>query len=362
MIDFDKIKLELLTTENIDCVKAIRREDISEEWVDNTDVIMEYTQYGLEHGCIGRTYAIMLDKTYIGIILLGEAIPWETDPEEMQGIPFYRLLGFVLDSRYRNFGIGGYVLESVIAKIYNEFGIRPIALGIHKDNTGAVRFYERHGFVKTQSMDGNDYYYIRYPVNINKISDNIEYIAASDNPLSADIGIIRSGDSVWLYDVGNNKNSIRPLGGQYNVVLSHFHSDHVGNLDKLNVRNLYVSKFTFEHVGKGIIVDRDMYIDNLHIFPLPSSHTKGALGLEIDGKYAFIGDAIYSKSNAEYYIYNAQLLRAEIDVLKKLKADNLLVSHFEGMVRNKSEVIQELENIYSSRDKSSPEIFVKKNS
>lgn len=84
-------------------------------------------------------------------------------PEEMKGVPFYRLMGFVIDKRYRNNGIGGCVLESEIKRIYDEFGVRPIALGVHKDNMGAERFYLRHGFRKTESMEGNDDYYLRYP-------------------------------------------------------------------------------------------------------------------------------------------------------------------------------------------------------
>ncbi len=196
-------------------------------------------------------------------------------------------------------------------------------------------------------------------MNIKQINNEISYIEASDNPLSADIGMMKSKNGTWLYDVGNDRDSILPLTDKYHVVLSHFHLDHVGNLEHLNVENLYVSSFTFKHIGKGIIVDEDVYIDDLHIFPLPSSHTKGSLGLEVDD-YAFIGDAIYSKSNTEYFIYNAQLLKEEIEVLKKLKARYLLVSHFPGMVREKDEVIKELEAIYSGRDTASSEIFVKK--
>ena len=137
-MELQKIELELLTEQNIDAVRAIHREDISEEWVDNADTIMELTQYGLDHNCIGHTYAVRYGEEYIGVILLGEAIPWETDPPEMKGVPFYRLMRFVIDNRYRTKGIGGYVLEMVIESIYHEFGVRPIALGVHKDNHGAA--------------------------------------------------------------------------------------------------------------------------------------------------------------------------------------------------------------------------------
>ena len=159
-----KIKLEYLTEENLDAVRAIHREDISEDFVDSVDTIMELTRYGFDHNCIGHTYVVRNEDCYIGVILLGEAIPWETDPPEMQGVPFYRLMGFIIDNRYRSRGIGGFVLETVIERVYAEYGVRPIALGIHKDNHGAIRFYEKYGFRKTESMEGSDYYYLRYPI------------------------------------------------------------------------------------------------------------------------------------------------------------------------------------------------------
>ena len=158
------INLELLAEANMDAVRAIHREDIPESWVDDADILWELTQYGLKHNCIGHTYAIKQDDVYIGVILLGEAIPWETDPEEMKNEPFYRLMGFVIDDRYRSQGIGGKVLEMVIDTIYREYGVRPIALGVHKDNHGAARFYEHHGFVPVNAMEGNDRYYIRHPL------------------------------------------------------------------------------------------------------------------------------------------------------------------------------------------------------
>ena len=40
------------------------------------------------------------------------------------------------------------------------------------------------------------------------INEKISYIACSENPLSADIGIIRDGTEIWLYDVGNDPQAI----------------------------------------------------------------------------------------------------------------------------------------------------------
>ena len=162
-----EIRIELLTPQQEDAIRAIHREDISEAFVDTADTILELHHYGLEHGCQGHTFAIYADDACIGVLLLGEAIPWETDPPEMQGVPFYRLMGFVLDKAWRGQGIGTYALEEAIRWCYRDFGVRPIALGVHQDNHGAARFYQRHNFTKTEYMEGNDYYYLRYPHNKN---------------------------------------------------------------------------------------------------------------------------------------------------------------------------------------------------
>ncbi len=161
--DWQDIQMELLNEQNAEELKKLHREDVSEAFVDTVETIAEITQYGIDHHCIGHTYAIKHKEAYIGLILLGEALEWETDPAEMKGIPFYRLMGFVIDKRYRNGGIGSYVLENVIEECYREFGIRPIALGCHRDNHRAAAFYERHAFVRTEAMEGDDIYYLRYP-------------------------------------------------------------------------------------------------------------------------------------------------------------------------------------------------------
>lgn len=191
------------------------------------------------------------------------------------------------------------------------------------------------------------------------INDRISFIPCSESPLSADIGIIRGDEDTWLYDVGSDPDRIRELIGNYRVVLSHFHRDHTGNLQRLNIHELYVSGETRRHVGMGTVVAGDLRIGSLRLFPLPSSHCKGCLGLEVDETYAFVGDALYSRFRDGYYVFNAQLVREEIAVLKKLKAPYLLVSHFSGLVRRREEVIAELEEVYSLRGGNSPEILVK---
>lgn len=157
------IRLEEINDVRRTDVLHIDRSDISEDWVDSIPHILDLTQYGMEHGCIGHTYAILTDDRCIGIILMGEGIPWSCDPLEVAGVDFYRIMGFIVDKAWRGQGIGSQVLEMVIARIYAEFGPRPIVLGVQVENSGAARFYERHGFTPTNAMDEDDRLYIRYP-------------------------------------------------------------------------------------------------------------------------------------------------------------------------------------------------------
>lgn len=123
--------------------------------------IIELNQYGLKHHLIGHTFLVFLEERCIGLIMIGEAIPWDTDPIEMQGVPFYRLMGFVIDREYRGMGYGSEAMEKAIALVYQDFGKRPLALGVHRENAAAGRFYEQHGFRKTGVFEGEDEYYLR---------------------------------------------------------------------------------------------------------------------------------------------------------------------------------------------------------
>ena len=166
MIQTDQLEYEQLTRNIFDEVRMIDRNDIPESYVDTVDTIMDLTDYGFIHRCIGHTYAVKMNGRYISVILLGEALHWETDPPEMSKQPFYRLMGFVVDKGYRGRGLGGEILEQTISNVYHDFGIRPIALGCHKDNAAAARFYIRHGFKLTMYRESDDIYYIRYPDTI----------------------------------------------------------------------------------------------------------------------------------------------------------------------------------------------------
>lgn len=196
-------------------------------------------------------------------------------------------------------------------------------------------------------------------MNAVAISDRISYMEASDHPLSADIGIVKADNGIWLYDVGNGGRNVAGLTGRYHVVLSHFHADHTGNLGRVEAQSLYVSGETCRHVRRGTVIRADAYIGDMHIFPLPSCHAKGCLGLEVGGAFAFVGDALYGKARDGSYVYNAQLLQQEIEVLGALRAPCFLVSHVKGLARSKEDVLEELKTIYGKKEKGTPDIIIR---
>lgn len=159
------LRFEELDHNNLNRARMIDRSDISEDFVDTVDTLMELTDYGVKHKCIGHTFLINAGDRPISAILLGEAIPWETDPPQVKETPFYRLMGFVIDKAYRGQGLGKIILDEAIRRVYSEYGVRPIVLGCHKDNLKAAAFYERFGFTKTDYSERNDIYYIRNIVN-----------------------------------------------------------------------------------------------------------------------------------------------------------------------------------------------------
>lgn len=198
-------------------------------------------------------------------------------------------------------------------------------------------------------------------MEMRKITEEISYIPAIESPLSADIGIVQCDDEVWVYDVGNTEETaavVNALPGKKNVVLSHFHLDHAGNIERITYDTLYAGAFTCRRLGIGTTVNKNLYFENgVHLFPLPSSHAKGCLGLEY-GDYAFLGDATYSTMKSGQVAYNTGLLQEMLAVLKDIQAGWFLLSHREPFVCPKAEVVAQLEEIYSLRKPHDPYILI----
>lgn len=112
-------------------------------------------------------------------------------------------------------------------------------------------------------------------------------------------------------------------------------------------------KNTFRYTKTGTVIEEDTWFQDgdvrLHLFPIPSSHAKGSLALEVDETWCFLGDAAYATQKSGQTVYNAERLLAEIRVLKNVRAPYFLLSHSEPFQQNKEDVLEWMEATYEKR-------------
>ena len=227
-----------------------------------------------------------------------------------------------------------------------------------------------------------------------KLSDRIQYLQVSYEPLSADVVAVRGDSAWWIFDVGacdmavdfinalprnpvsenasqgalENRESAAPVSIplQKNIVISHFHREHLLNVVRhcdgevsLDFDTLYVGSHASKVVGevagreKNVVTSPISFDDGvkIQILPIPNSHAKGSLALIADD-YVFLGDATYPMvGHGTPDVYNVQILEQQIKMLKSLSPTHFCLSHKRGLVRDKSSVIQFLESVYARRQK-----------
>ena len=188
--------------------------------------------------------------------------------------------------------------------------------------------------------------------NIIRLNNLISYISPTENPLSANVVMIQGKEALWLYDVGNHPDIPQVIeqfrdGRNVIVILSHFHEDHNGKLQGMRVEEVYQEKYTHRQ--------DDIYIQDgearLNIFPLPSSHAKGCVALEVNDEWCFLGDALYSMQKCGHNLYNAGILKDEINVLQNIKAEKFMLSHRTPFEKPKGIIMRWLGEIYDRRVK-----------
>lgn len=211
-------------------------------------------------------------------------------------------------------------------------------------------------------------------MNVVQLSSRISYLPGSLEPLSADVIAVRGDSAWWIYDVGCCDEAlefINSLDGSLkkNIVISHFHVDHAGNLIKaihgdvqMPFDRLLVGAYTFRHTKQGEVVSLRMDVDDgvhIQIEPVPSSHAKGSLALIVDDEFAFMGDSTYPKvGHGEPDSYNTQLLYEQIKYLSSLSFKYLYLSHRKGLKRNCESVISVMKSIYDRHEKNQNSIFL----
>jgi len=222
---------------------------------------------------------------------------------------------------------------------------------------------------------------------IKSINSYISYIPACENPLSADVGIIKARSCTYFFDVGRAEaclDYLHSVKGRMQVIISHFHADHIWWLTKHSIgdwgldpedrlsmnyerpcfEKIYIGKGTEKYIPDGTIIKENLILEDetlsgekikLRIIPMPSSHSTGALALEVNDEYLFLGDSTYCryrKNNEEEEAraeYNVQKLKAQIDLLRSINADKCLIDHDPKFIRPKKVILRQLESVYERR-------------
>lgn len=198
---------------------------------------------------------------------------------------------------------------------------------------------------------------------LKQITAEISYLPSVETPISSDVVFIKpaGSDTTWIFDVGTTSEAaeiINNIKGQKNVVVSHFHPDHILNLLKIKYDNLYVTKYTKKYTRAGTVIDSELdFPDGIKVYPFPSSHSKGSLVLEYKD-YAFLGDATYCHFRLSAREYNVQLLEQMVQKMEEIKASKFCLSHETNFVQPKESVIRIYKKILARRKPGNPTINV----
>ena len=209
------------------------------------------------------------------------------------------------------------------------------------------------------------------------LTERISYIAASKNPLSADVVLIEGKEYLYLFDVGNNEEVaayLDALPKKKKVILSHFHADHIGSIGRIAFETVYAGPIMgkyYQYFVTGYEKDKEpeKYLTvtepvrisdgvELQIYPMPSSHAKGSLLVQVDEEYILLGDGMYSRKKDGKAVYNVQLLKEQMKLLQELPGEKLFLSHEKRPVKAKRSMVKFLEKIYEKREKNNPYIAI----
>lgn len=184
---------------------------------------------------------------------------------------------------------------------------------------------------------------------MNQIGERINYLPATNDPLCADVFGIDGDQYCYVYDVGSDERSLRyinQLDKEKVVVLSHFHKDHTGNIDGIHYRDLFVGKKTYEAIGKGIIIEDTITINDgvkIEIAHCVSPHTDGSLIITVDHEYTLIADLIFTRPP-----FDMDKAMKMLESLRNIDTKYFVISHQEDeKVIPKEKLIGELTTYFN---------------
>lgn len=337
-------------SDRMQMIRILRNDEISK-----TFMLPEFP----DDAAAGRLFDRILnhslqDEHFERAVCLGETVIGFVNDVEIQDGTIE--LGYVIHPDYQG---RGYATEALSASIWALFhlGYSTVQAGFFEDNPASSRVMEKCGMHRISKVENIPYrgvvhrcLYHEMENPLRPLGDFIRYIPVADQPLSAEVYFIRGKQGIYLYDVGNNRESlacIRSLPHPPVAILSHHHTDHTGNLSELKFAQIYVGAYTQERLNLGTVVTEALNLEEgLTVIPCPSVHTPGSLILDVYGQYCLIGDLFFHRGAVA--METAQQM---LETLARVDTQYFVISHGAAdSVYSKEVFLWELQKEFEKED------------
>ncbi|WP_234124652.1 GNAT family N-acetyltransferase [Clostridium hydrogenum] len=162
------VELRKVTFGNYNKVLQLKPEEYQKEYVEDISTTLALAYAGINEKCPGELCIIYYENEPVGVILVGRSEIGEQEPKVLKKYKFvYRFIGFFIDYKYQNKGIGKKAFKLALDKVkaYPDGEYLPIALEVKVENANAIKLYESFGFHDSGIRYGDDCAFIRLPQN-----------------------------------------------------------------------------------------------------------------------------------------------------------------------------------------------------
>lgn len=160
------IELKGLNFNNLYSVLQLKPNESQKEFVEEVTTTIALAYAGLMEKCEGELSIIYNNNEPVGVILIGKSTVSVHEPFILQKYNYvYRLMGFFIDYKHQNQGIGKKALKLALDKIdgFQDGKAIPIVLEVKEKNNNAIKLYESFGFYDTGTRYSDDCVFVRIP-------------------------------------------------------------------------------------------------------------------------------------------------------------------------------------------------------
>lgn len=181
-----------------------------------------------------------------------------------------------------------------------------------------------------------------------EIAPGIFRVPPVREPLSSDVFVVEGEKRFYVLDAGTSDaayEAIRSLTKPVWMILSHFHRDHIGNMERLSPERVLCGLRTRKYVKDCTPVEEEILMDDgvlIRVQPVVSPHAPGCVMMTVNDTYTFLGDAAYARPGE-----GQGEAKGLVNALKKLNTQYLIASHNpENPVEEKEAALRDIRQYF----------------